>query len=245
MPVIKARTFVGAEVSKLVRWAESRLQPDVKGASDTDRSETGPIPPDEPREPIRDREEDEDWEIVREVKEGRTERFSVLVRKHQDRIFSVVLRILQSQLDAEEITNDAFVTAYRKIGSFRGDARFSSWLHRIATNLSINRLRKARSRDKTTSLDEIIETVGKHTGEPAADPGDSPVRQAEESEWIGLIERSLGEIPGELRAVIVLRDVEGLKYEEIASRIDVPLGTVKSRLHKGRALLQGMLRKYR
>ena len=118
-------TFVGPGVSKSLARVESGTSRDAKGYPGENWTREGSSAAGEPRQPIRHRKEDEDWDIVQEVQRGETERFSLLVRKHQDRVFSVVVRILQSPADAEEIVNDAFVAAYRKIKSFRGDARFS------------------------------------------------------------------------------------------------------------------------
>jgi RNA polymerase sigma-70 factor (ECF subfamily) len=189
----------------------------------------------------------EDRELVRRIKEGEKDLFSRLVVKYHGRIFTVVSRILASPEDAEEATQDAFVAAYRKIQTFREQAQFYSWLYRIATNHALNRLRANRSRGqwRTQSLDEMVDEGGEgrlDTKDP--NPVEVPDRSCEESEWVALIERALGKLAPMYRTVVVLRDVEGLTYEEIAFQTGLALGTVKSRLHAGRAALRRMLEQY-
>ena len=171
-------TFSRPALSNLTGETARAVAGDPELAATPRSRKREPATPPGPREPIEKRTEDEDWEIVRAVQQGASERFSVLVRKYQDRIFSVVSRILSSPLDAEEVANDAFVAAYRKIASFRGDARFSSWLYRIATNLALNRVKKVKRRNVETSIEAMVEETGDHVLAKLESTFDSPVKNA-------------------------------------------------------------------
>jgi RNA polymerase sigma-70 factor (ECF subfamily) len=189
----------------------------------------------------------EDLELVRRIKAGEKDLYSQLVMKYHGRIYTVVSRILASPEDAEEATQDAFVAAYRKIDTFREQARFYSWLYRIATNHALNRIRanKARREKQKESLDTIIEDGReKYLDDPNPNPGRNPGRACEESEWLELVDRALADLAPMYRSVVVLRDVEGLTYEEISLETGLALGTVKSRLHAGRAGLRKILEDY-
>jgi len=202
------------------------------------------------RTPRRGPEEEdraEDRELVRRIKAGEKDLFGRLVVKYHGRVFTVVSRIVGSPEDAEEATQDAFVAAYRKIDTFREQAQFYSWLFRIATNQALNRLRAGRSRREREkeSLDVIMEEgCESRLAEGNPNPGDSPDGAFEESEWLELVERGLAKLAPQYRTMVVLRDVEGLSYEEISMHTGLALGTVKSRLHAGRAALRKILEGY-
>jgi RNA polymerase sigma-70 factor (ECF subfamily) len=158
--------------------------------------------------------------------------FGVLVARHRDRAWAVALRTLGDPSDAADAVQDAFVKAYRTAGSFRGDAQFSTWLHRIVVNCCLDLLRRSRVRP-TVPLDETSAAV--------ADPSDPMAR----TELGHDVVAALRQVSADQRAAIVLVDVEGYSVEEAAALLGVPAGTVKSRCHRGRvqlAVLLGYLR---
>ena len=169
--------------------------------------------------------------------------FATLVRAHQHRVFGLVLRIVGDSAEAEEVAQDVFVSVFRSIDSFRGDSRLSTWIFRIAVNLSKNRLVYRRRRHA-----DFHEPIGDEQ-EPAASPfswaPERPDGIAEARELEQIVQAGLARLEPEHREVLVLRDVEHLSYEEIAEVLGVAEGTVKSRLFRARyALKQQIARRY-
>lgn len=174
-----------------------------------------------------DDERDED--LVRRYLEGDPQAFGVLVERHSARIYNVALRLLGDPDEARDATQDAFLTVVRKAGQFRGDAAFSTWLHRITINACYDILRGRRRRPLLRRADEE-DGPPSETAPPVPDHADSTAGSID-------VARALQRIPEEFRVVLVLADVQDLAYEEIARTLDVPVGTVKSRVHRGRIAL--------
>ncbi len=179
-----------------------------------------------------------DEELIRLCLNGRAEAFGDLVRRYQDRLHHSLYRLLGSREDALDAVQEAFVLAFQKLGSFRGDSQFYSWLFRIGYNAAVSG--KRRERLKTRSLDAVREQSG-------SDPDDArtdqlPSHAMEVAEQQALVQQALSELPEEYRDVIVMKEMEDLSYEEIATLMDVPIGTVRSRLHRGRGELREKLR---
>jgi RNA polymerase sigma-70 factor (ECF subfamily) len=168
-------------------------------------------------------ERDED--LVRRCREGDRSAFGVLMERHERRIYNLALRMTGREEDARDATQDAFLTALRKISSFRGEAAFTTWLHRVAVNACYDLLRK---RARSPLLDQLPE----HEPEPppSADHADGTDLAVD-------VQRALLEVPEDFRAAMILHDVQDLPYEEVATILGVPVGTVKSRLHRGRVAL--------
>ena len=162
-----------------------------------------------------------DLELVRRSLAGDAGSFTVLVKRHERRVYNLAYRMLGRQEDARDATQEAFLSCYRRLSSFRGDAAFATWLHRIALNTCYDFLRKRRPE---ASFDEIPE---RH---PEPDHSDRAATSVD-------VQRALLTVPVEFRAVLVMHDVQGLPYEDIAGTLSIPLGTVKSRLHRGRVAL--------
>lgn len=183
-------------------------------------------------------------ELIRRCLGGAPEAFSCLVARYRDRVFNAVLRICRSRDDAEEIAQEAFLTAYEKLAAFRGVSSFYTWLFRIAVNRALSRCRKA-GRMKTVSLfgpDEETGRGGARRPERIPDPADTaPDRAAADAETARLVAAAVGDLDPPLRAVVVLRDMEDMKYREIAGVLGIPAGTVKSRLHEARRILRQRL----
>jgi RNA polymerase sigma-70 factor (ECF subfamily) len=181
---------------------------------------------------------DEDELIARAVG-GNGEAFNELVKRYQGMTYNVAYRILGNECDAADATQDAFLSAYRAIRRFRGGS-FKAWLMRIVANASYDCLRRAKRRP-TVSLDSG-EEVDWHECLP--DPGELPEGWAERRDLGRRVQRALATLPPRQRVVVVLSDLQGLQYAEIAHILRVPLGTVRSRLSRGRRTLRGLLFSY-
>jgi len=179
-----------------------------------------------------------DRDLIQASLGGCGESFGRLVVRHQDRLFNVLVRFLGSAEDARDVAQEAFIHAYQKLDTFRGNSAFSTWLYRIAMNAAISRKRKRRL--ERGSLDAAREQAGL---EPTDHHSDSnPSQPLETAERQHMVQTALDELPEEFRAVLVLKEIEGLKYEEIAEVVGIPIGTVRSRIHRGRAELRERLR---
>jgi RNA polymerase sigma-70 factor, ECF subfamily len=167
-----------------------------------------------------------DAHLVARFQAGDQHAFVVLMERHERRIYNLAFRMLGRSEDARDATQDAFLSCFRHLGSFRGDSAFSTWIHRIAVNACYDLIRK---RTPTVSLDDQI-------GEPAVSPdhGDQAAVATD-------VQRALLRIPVEFRAALVMHEVLDLPVEEIAEALDVPIGTVKSRLHRGRVAMGRIL----
>lgn len=173
-----------------------------------------------------------DRALLARLRRGDDRAFAELIRRHQDRIFDLGYRMLGDRQEAEDLSQEIFVAVHRALGGFRGDSRLSTWIFRVAKNHCLNRLQylKRRGGGRTDDLEESLETAG----DPAAG---APDRDLERREEQALVQRALAELDEAQRMIVVLRDIEGLGYDEIVEVLDEPLGTVKSRLHRARAAL--------
>jgi RNA polymerase sigma-70 factor (ECF subfamily) len=167
-----------------------------------------------------------DEELIRRFLRGDRPAFTELVERHQRRVYNLAFRMLGRAEDAADATQDVFLTCYLKLQGFRGGAAFTTWLHRVAVNTCYDALRK-RSKERPAG-DEVEPP-------PAPDPAEASVAGLD-------VQRALLVVPEEFRAVLILHDVQGMPYEEIAEALGAPLGTVKSRLHRGRVALARALR---
>lgn len=174
----------------------------------------------------------EEQRLIQLTRDGDYTAFNQLVAEYQDVVFGVVLRTVGNRAAAEDITQDAFISAFRKISTYRGGL-FKSWLLRIAKNASLDHLRKvARRGDK--SLDEDIVFFA----ETVQDESQDPLADALNSELARLLEHCLGGLSDDHRFALVMVDVEGFQYEEAANSLGVSIGTVKSRINRARARMR-------
>lgn len=183
----------------------------------------------------------EEAELIEQVRAGRTDAFENLVRKYQDRVFNTCWRIAGNLEDARDLTQDAFLKAYESIGGFRGQSGFYTWVFRIAVNLSLSHRRKS-ARRKTASLDAVpdgsqVESLAKRLTARQEDPE----RGARDADRRARVAAALSALDDDHRAMIVLRDMEGFDYREIAEILELPEGTVKSRLFRARQALRELL----
>jgi RNA polymerase sigma-70 factor, ECF subfamily len=166
--------------------------------------------------------------LVRRFLDGDQPALDVLVKRHEARVYNLCLRVLGDPEDARDASQDAFVSAIRKLGQFRGDAAFTTWMHRVAVNACYDILRK---RQRQPML-RVVNEDG-----PEADLGPPSPDHADEVSGSTDVATALARVPQEFRVVLVLADVQDMPYEQIAAVLDVPVGTVKSRVHRGRLAL--------
>lgn len=181
-------------------------------------------------------------ELVEKSKLGETTAFDRLVDLYKDRIYNYVARMVHDPIEAEDIAQEAFVKVYRNLPSFRGASTFQTWLYRIASNLTIDSVRRRRRRENTCSLDAPLDTEEGQMAreqEDCSTPG--PARDLETAELQRQVHRAIQQLSPKLRSVVVLYELQGLSYEEIADILGCPLGTVKSRLFNARMELKQKL----
>src|SRR5215813_3218676 len=177
--------------------------------------------------------------IVERALSGDAEAFGVIVRRWERRIFALTYGILGREEDARDATQETFLAAFRNLRGFRGEAKVSSWLHRIAVNQCITRQRRARVRNESALEDDAEQPI-----DYAAPLHNSPATVAEGRQRTVAVRRALNGLPLELRQVVVMKEFEELTFREIAEVLDLPLSTVKSRLYTGLKQLQMRLAKF-
>lgn len=192
----------------------------------------------------------EEATILLELKAGSEEAFASLIAQYHGPIYSLVARMVRNPTDAPDLTQEIFIKVFRGIGSFKGDSSLRTWMYRIAIHEASNRQRWwRRHTGREVALDAEFSGAGEGSGEneglslleTLAGTGESPFEAAAQGELRALVEAALREVPEPYRTAVVLRDIEGFAYEEIAEILEVQLGTVKSRLMRGRARLKGQL----
>ncbi len=181
--------------------------------------------------------------LIEQAQRGDLAAFDQLVLTHQQQVFAVALRMLGDRDEAQDVAQDVFVRAYRAVGTFRHEARLSTWLVSITMNLCRNRRRwwARRRRVIVASIDEGFDTEEGTLAQQVADPAPTPAHIAERREQHQQIMGALQQLDEAHRSVIVLRDIEGCSYEEIAQMSQCQIGTVKSRLSRARLQLRALL----
>lgn len=181
-----------------------------------------------------------DAELVTRCRSGDEGAFSMLVERYQNRAFRTAFGMLRDREDALEVAQDAFVRAYRSLATFRGEAEFSTWLHRIVTNLARNRIRYRRRRrhDWKVSIDADPESGGYSAVPEIADLADDPAERVATRDMTVYVQNAMKDLPAVMREVLCLRDIEGLSYAEIAVLSGCEIGTVKSRIFRAREALR-------
>lgn len=179
----------------------------------------------------------DDHRLIAECLRGQTNAFGELVTRYQDRLFHSVVRLLDHSEDARDVVQEAFLHAYQSLHSFKGDSLFFTWLYRIAVNTAISMRRRQKM---------VLQLHAPPEGGGAADPLDPseanrPGHALEQAEEERRVHDALNRLSVEHRAVLVMKDMEGMKYEEMAEVLDVPIGTIRSRLHRARLELRDVL----
>lgn len=175
-------------------------------------------------------------DLIKEAQGGSLKAFEELVLLYQDRVFTHCFHLANNNYDAQDLAQDVFVQAFRNIRSFRQEADFGTWLHRIAINLWINWCRKHK-KVLVLSLDEPLMLGDQELNRELAAGQDSPLEILERTELNEQVRQALNRLHPEYKAVLVLREMEGYSYEEISSLLGCSLGTVKSRINRGRKAL--------
>jgi RNA polymerase sigma-70 factor (ECF subfamily) len=190
--------------------------------------------------------------LLQKAQRGDRAAYGQVVVLYQDRLFNAVLRLVGDREEARELTQEAFTRGLMSLDSFRGDASPYTWLFRIAVNLAISQLRKvqrqrvfsldgsgnARQRDGEDQASNLMDRVARDRG------GESPLQRMERKERDDAVLAALGRLDAEYRAVLVMRDIEGFDYQQMADILSLPLGTLKSRLFRARLALRDELRTY-
>jgi len=188
---------------------------------------------------------DNDIELARRIRAGDRVAFRQLVEEYQERMFGVALGIVRNSEDAMDITQEAFLKVHQKIERFEGGSRLYTWMYRIVVNLCIDHTRRTRKRKPVVYDDHVMLRDEEHVrgSEIAPIRLPSPDQALGRKELIRSVERALGKLSPNHRQVIVLREVEGLSYKEIANILEVSVGTVMSRLHHARQNMQSTLKR--
>ncbi len=181
----------------------------------------------------------DDQRLIAECLAGNQAAFGVLVRRYQDRLYNTVYRLVDNAEDALDVVQEAFFNAYQSLDSFQGGSAFFTWLYRIAVNTAISLKRKRRV---------LVRLDGGRDGETTIEPLDPsdlsrPEHALEQAEQERRVQQALARLSPEHRAVLVMKDMEGQKYENMAEALQVPIGTIRSRLHRARLELREILEK--
>ena len=177
----------------------------------------------------------DDAPLIERSLRGDSAAFGCLVRKYQDRLFNTVVHVAGSREEAEDVAQEAFVQAYVKLSSFHRESAFYTWLYRIAFNVAVSRRRRKKNE---VSLDAGREESGREPADDLEVPGEHLLRE----ERAHLVHAALDSLSEEHRTILVLREMEGFEYEQISEILDLPTGTVRSRLHRARLQLREQLK---
>ena len=182
----------------------------------------------------------DDHSLVKACRAGQTEAFGALVQRYQDRLYPTILRLVGSAEDAKDVLQDTFLRAFEKLDQFQGDSSFYTWVYRIAVNLALSGHRRHRVRSMLRYRGERPVSRGEDPADESADA--DPTSSLERAEREQIVEAALDQLCPDHRAVVVLKDFDGRRYEEISAILDIPVGTVRSRLHRARCELRDRLR---
>jgi len=185
-------------------------------------------------------QDDTDQQLVQRVQKGDKAAFDLLVLKYQHRVLKLVSRFVNDAAEAEDVAQEAFLKAYRALPAFRGDSAFYTWLYRIAINTAKNALVSNRRRPVDFDLD--LQDPDQYERQAKLKEVDTPEGVLLTDEIRLVVEKALEQLPEDLRTAIVLRELEGLSYEEIAEAMDCPVGTVRSRIFRAREAIDKKLK---
>lgn len=171
--------------------------------------------------------------IIARARRGDADAFEQLVVAYREQVFRLALRMCGSEADADEVAQEAFLSAWKALPNFRGESQFSTWLYQLTTHAAIDLMRREKRQIAAADITEVS----------AADPAPSPQQQAEQSEQREIVRDAILQLAPEQREVVVLRFMEELSYEEIGAVLKLPSGTVKSRLNRAKAQLKEILSK--
>ena len=171
--------------------------------------------------------------IIARARQGDADAFEQLVVAYRDQVFRLALRMCGNEADADEVAQEAFLSAWKALPNFRGDSQFSTWLYQLTSHAAIDLMRREKRQIAAEDITEVS----------APDPGPSPQQQAERSETRQAVRDAMGQLSPEYRQIVVLRFLQELSYEEIGAVLKLPPGTVKSRLNRAKSQLKDILSK--
>ena len=178
----------------------------------------------------------QDLELVSRCKEGDSQAFERLVVKYQDRLVNALTHFLGESVTAQDLAQEVFLKAFLRIRDFRGESQFYTWMYAIARNMATSHLRTAARKGRTLAIPQGAEEL-----EAPESLGDDPVRRAMSRDLERTVQQALQALDPDARWIVVMRDIDGRDYEEIAESAGVPVGTVKSRLHRARMQMRQLL----
>jgi len=180
--------------------------------------------------------------LVARARSGNIAAFEQIVTAYEKRVYNLALRMMGNPDDASDVAQEAFLRVYSSLRSFRGDSSFSTWIYRIVSNICLDELRK-RNRQRLAYLDEPVESEDGEMSKQVPDPSPGPDDVLQQTETRECIQRGIASLHEDHRVIVVLRDIQGLSYEEIAEILGISLGTVKSRLNRARTALKERLQR--
>ncbi|HZH03379.1 MAG TPA: sigma-70 family RNA polymerase sigma factor [Myxococcaceae bacterium] len=189
----------------------------------------------------------DDLTLVKRVREGDQRAFRLLVERYQRKVYAVALGMVKDRQEAMDVSQEAFIKVHKYLAHFKGDSSFYTWLYRITVNVCIDVLRKRKSSGgEAVEFDETlqIDSADSHIGSLGSRLGTNPQKSALRRELAEKIQEALEQVPEKHRAILLLREVEGLSYEDLARTLEIPKGTVMSRLFHARAKVQKILSEY-
>jgi RNA polymerase sigma factor (sigma-70 family) len=181
----------------------------------------------------------DDKELIARARGGDEAAYRVLLEKYQRPVFSICLRMVRNREEAEDLAQDAFMKVFAMLDRYNPSYAFSSWLFKITSNLCIDAIRKRRV--ETLPMDQPVQSDGGEYARQYESPDDDPARVFDKSEKMKQLSEAVDSLPPHYRVMILLRHQEDLSYEEIAETLEVPLGTVKARIHRAREMLKSRL----
>ena len=188
----------------------------------------------------------DDSQLVDRARSGDKRAFRILVERYQKRVYGIAYGVVRNEEDALDVTQEAFIKVHRNLARFQGTSSFYTWLYRIVVNLCID-LKRRKSRAMQVDFDDSLDhgdVAGDSGGRISGSPYRDPARAASDTELRQEMDRAMSALSGKHRRVVVLREMEGLSYKEIADVEEISVGTVMSRLHHARQNLQSSLRRY-
>jgi RNA polymerase sigma-70 factor (ECF subfamily) len=185
--------------------------------------------------------QDKEDVLVERCRQGDKDSFAQLMRLYEKQVYNFTYRMLGNEEEAEDLTQDIFVSAFRGIRRFRGEAKFSTWLYRIALNQTRNRIKYLSKRKFFAKWSKRVDSEEYDGPENLADSGPSPEHWTLTKDLATHVQECLAKMPPQARQILILRDIQGFSYEELSDMLSLNPGTVKSRLHRARVTLQAYL----
>ncbi len=185
-------------------------------------------------------ERDLDFQLIQRIQNGEQQAFTLLVRKYQNRVANILTRYLRNNGDLADVTQEVFIKVYKSLPSFRGESAFYTWLYRITVNTAKNYLTSQGRRPPSADVD--VMEADSYDGSEALREADDPESVLRSQEIKDVILQTIEQLPAELKSAIILRELEGMSYEEIANIEDCPIGTVRSRIFRARDAIDKQLK---